>query len=146
MDDEKLKLGYEVKQLSRLMRYDLDRQLSECVPGLTSMQARIIKYLSDHAQEAVYQRDLERKFEIRGPSVTSLLQLMEKNGLIVLSRVSHDARLKRLELTPKAVEINQRIQKSICRHEERIRMGLTKEEVEHFLSILHKIKQNLMEC
>lgn len=143
MEAEERKLGYEIKQLSCLMRHDLDRQLSKCVPGLTSMQARIIGYLSNHTQEPVYQRDLEREFEIRGPSVTSVLQLMEKNGLIVRSHVSHDARLKRLELTPKAVAVNQRIRKGLSEHEKRIREGLTEEEVSAFLSVLSKMKKNL---
>lgn len=143
MDDETLKLGYEVKRLSCLMRQDLDRQLSECIPGLTSMQARIIGYLH-HAKEPVYQRDLEQIFQIRGSSVTSLLQLMEKNGWIVRSHVAHDARLKRLELTPQAMEINRRIQEGIGLHEERVRKGLTAEEIETFLAVIQKIEQNLV--
>lgn len=143
LEDEK-RIGYEVKQLSCLIRYDFETQLSQQEVGVTCMQAWIIGYLSRSGQTPVYQRDLEHEFQIRGSSVTSLLKLMEKNGLIVRSRVSHDARLKRLELTPKAIEIHRKIQESIRQHEERLRTGLTEEEVAVFFSVVHKIKQNLL--
>lgn len=143
MWNESVRLGCEVKKLSRAINYNLEKILSEKVSGLTYMQARVITYLSRHDGEAIYQRDLEKAFQIRGPSVTSLLQVMEKNDLIIRSRVSHDARLKRLELTEKSIQIDQAIEECVVRHEALIRAGLTEEETKTFLSLMQKIEQNL---
>src|SRR5690606_41099126 len=50
--------------------------------GLTSMQGWIIGYLSKHKEQPVFQRDLEKQFNIRRATASGLLQLMERNGLL----------------------------------------------------------------
>ena len=64
------------------------------------MQGWIIGYLYQNRDKEVFQRDIQEQFSIRRSTVTGILQLMEKNGLITRSSVERDARLKKLELTP----------------------------------------------
>ena len=152
MQGKEIRLGCEIRKFARAINQHLEKLLAEKadelghmqVGGLTYMQARVITYLSRNRDRAIYQRDLEQEFQIRGPSVTSLLQLMEKNGLIVRSRVSHDGRLKRLELTKRAIEIDQIIQECVARHEEALRSGLTQGETEQFFFLMQKMEQNLL--
>ena len=80
---------------------------------------------------------------MRRSTATGILQLMEKNGLITRSPVSHDARLKKLTLTPKAIEQHQRIVKGIRTVEERVSQCLTPEERRTFLGLCEKIAANL---
>ena len=75
------------------------------------MQRWVIGYLSEHEGKDVFQRDLEEEFSVRRSTATGILQLMEKNELITREPVSHDARLKKLVLTPKAIEIQKRLLK-----------------------------------
>ena len=102
-----------------------------------------LKVLALDQGRDIYQRDIQEQFSVRRSTATGILQLMEKNGLITRSPVSHDARLKKLTLTPKAVEQHQRIVKGIRTVEERVSQCLTPEERRTFLGLCEKIAANL---
>ena len=68
---------------------------------------------------------------------------MEKNGLITRSSVDRDARLKKLELTPRAIELHERIGRSVRQVEDRIALCLTPEEKQEFIRLCEKIRENL---
>lgn len=91
----------------------------------------------------MFQRDIQEQFSIRRSTVTGILQLMEKNGLITRSSVEQDARLKKLELTPRAIELHERIERSVRQVEERISHCLTPEEKETFIQLCEKIRADL---
>ncbi len=139
-------IGFEVKTLNNLIKrhmddYSRDRGLE----GVTGMQGWIIAYLYHHRDEEICQRDVEREFPIRRSTVTSLLQLMEKNDLIVREPVSYDARLKRLVLTQKAVDNHNAITERIRFMEAQLRKGLSEAEVEEFLRLIRRIQKNAEE-
>lgn len=139
------KIGFEVKILSNLIKRSInDHMIRTGVEGLTGLQAMIIGYIFHHSQTRnVYQRDLENEFNIRRSSVTGVLQLMERNGLITREHVEHDARLKKLELTPEAIKIHNSIKQAIIEVEKKLRKGLSEEELNSFLATLDKIKKNV---
>lgn len=80
---------------------------------------------------------------IRRSTATLILQLMEKNALLTREPVEYDARLKKLELTPKAIAIYERIREKSIEVEERLCRGLSEEEVAFFFSIMDEIRRNL---
>ena len=57
--------------------------------------------------------------------------------------VEQDARLKKLELTPRAIELHERIERSVRQVEERISHCLTPEEKETFIQLCEKIRADL---
>ncbi|PZD95033.1 MarR family transcriptional regulator [Paenibacillus sambharensis] len=137
-------IGFEVKVLATLMKRSFEHDTANTeVDGLTGMQGWIIGYLHMNEGRPVFQRDLEREFNIRRATVTGVLKLMERDGLITREPVDYDARLKKLTLTPKAVELHKRIVERYTAFEKRLRSGLTAEEVETFFTIVDKIKQNI---
>lgn len=139
-------IGLEVKTLSNLFMRQLSAKgpPSEDIP--TGAQGMILRFLVLHQDTRdVFQRDLERAFSIRRPTATGLLQLMEKNGLILRESVPYDARLKRLVLTPKALRLDAEIDQRIRETEALATRGLTPEEIDRFFRLADKIKQNLSE-
>ena len=112
--------------------------------GLTGVQSRVMHYILVHCADGpVFQRDIESAFELSRSTATGILQLMEKNGLITRSSVEQDARLKKLELTPRAIELHERIERSVRQVEERISHCLTPEEKETFIQLCEKIRADL---
>ena len=75
--------------------------------------------------------------------MTTILQLMEKNGLIKKESVSRDARLKKLILTPAAIEMQDRIRFGIDTLEAKMREGISDKDLDIFFSVAEKIKENL---
>lgn len=77
--------------------------------GLTSVQISIIDYIAHNEDKDVFQRDIEKEFNIRRATATSSLKLMEDRNLITRTPVKKDARLKQLKLTPKANNLSKQI-------------------------------------
>ena len=109
----------------------------------TAVHGWVVRHLYDHQDQNVYQRDLETRFSVRRSTMTSILKLMEKNGLIAREPDEQDGRLKKLILTPLAIDIQERMRKEIDQIEAQMRQGLTEEELETFAAIAEKIGQNL---
>lgn len=137
-------IGYEIKTLSNLIkrRFDHSKVISD-VDRLTGMHGWIIGYLCRNRDRDIYQRDLEEQFSIRRSTVTGILQLMEKNGLIVREPVDYDARLKKLVLTSKAIAKNEEITREIEKIEADLAYGLTEKEIDTFLILINKMKKNM---
>ena len=68
---------------------------------------------------------------------------MEKNGFIKREAVDYDARLKKICITPKAVALNDEILEKIKDTEKIILKGISKDELDIFLSVVEKMKANL---
>ena len=137
-------VGFQIRRLSKLVKRLVDRvAFSQGEERTTGMQGWIVGYLFENQDRDIYQRDIQEQFSVRRSTATGILQLMEKNGLITRSPVSHDARLKKLTLTPNAIEQHQRIVKGIRTVEERVSQCLTPEERRTFLGLCEKIAANL---
>ena len=146
MEKEKCHIGAAVNATSRKFHRSLERVASEKTPGsLTGIHSWIIHYIYSHGEEPVYQRDIEKALGIRRSSVTGLLQLMEKNGMIRREAASFDARLKRIVLTKEALAVHEAVGHEIEALEKRACRGMSGEEVELLLSLLERVRENLDE-
>ena len=97
---------YLGKELHRL-DVSIGRSLYQCLIAsgleeLSGTNGRIIRFLSEHENEDVYQRDLEKEFGITRSTASRVITLMAEKGLVTRTGVGHDARLKKLALTEKA--------------------------------------------
>lgn len=138
-------IGYEIKSLSLLIgRYLRERLDKRDLGSVTGIQGMIIGYLYDNANEhEIFQRDIEREFHIRRSTVTGILKSMEASGLVTRESVDYDARLKRLRLTPKAITIHRIVIEELNQVEDKLRTGLSDDEIEIFLRIIDRMKQNI---
>ena len=68
---------------------------------------------------------------------------MEKKGYIQREQVQHDARLKKLTLTPKAIELHHVIMKRITEVEDKLKSGLSEGEIMFFFEVMEKIRKNM---
>ena len=112
---------------------------------MSVMQGWIMGYLYDHKEEEIFQRDIEAQFYIARSTVTCLVKQMEQKGYIARVAVERDCRLKRLCLLEKGEEIHKRFLQNIEKVEEEIREGVSEEELQTFLKVAVKIRNNLEE-
>lgn len=137
-------IGFQIRTLSHLVKRTVDQvAFAEQDDHPTGVQGWILGYLYENQGREIFQRDIQEQFSIRRSTVTGILQLMEKNGLITRSSVDRDARLKKLELTPRAIELHERIGRSVRQVEDRIALCLTPEEKQEFIRLCEKIRENL---
>ena len=111
--------------------------------GLTGTQVQIIYYLANQAQTDIYQRDIEREFNIRRSTATNILKTMEKNELIIRHNVKNDSRLKRIVLSDKSKEMQDVITDFMTENDQKILSTLGTLERHSFVRALKKIPQKL---
>ncbi len=112
------------------------------LPKLTQTQMQIMSYILDHNEE-IYQRDLEKVLNLRRATVSGVLQTMEKNGLIVRVINEMDARSKKIILSEDAKKLFSLKKKKFYEIERKITNNISKEELNNFLIIIKKMKNNL---
>jgi len=105
----------------------------------TRLHHWVIGYLY-HSGNPVYQRDIEQHFDISRSTTSSLISLMEKKGLLRREISKTDARLKRILLTEKAVELSRRHEADMQRIEAMAEGALTPEEKKAFFAMTEKIR------
>lgn len=138
------RIGFEINQCSRIIRRYIDSNaVKSCMDELTGTHGRAIAYFYDNRGKDIFQKDFEKKFDIRRSTASSILALMEKNGLIVREGVPHDARLKKITLTQKAVDIHKELSLVFDKMEEGIAYGISENEMEIFFATIDKIKNNI---
>ena len=136
-------IGFEVHTLHNLIGRAILLCLDKAPEDVTTMHGWMIEYLFNRQDEDVYQRDLEEHFSMRRSTVSRMLQLMERNGLVARASVGSDARLKKITLTPKAIAAHERILKGREKVEQQMNKGISEQELQTFFQVLDKIKANL---
>lgn len=137
-------IGFEIRTLSNLIKRKVDNFVSrKYIDNITGIHSWVIGYIYKNSDKDIFQRDIEEEFSIRRSTATTILQLMEKNNLIVRKSVDYDARLKKIELTDKAIKVHEMVREDILKLEAQLVQGLTKEEISSFFNIIDKIKGNL---
>lgn len=136
-------IGHRIRKLDNMLKRNMQLALSgQGVDELTAMNGFIIQYLHQHADRAVYQRDIEREFRIGRSAVTNILTRMEENGFVYRETDGGDARLKRLTLTEKGENQCRMLRGTIEWLECRQMDGITSQERECLFAILDKIEGN----
>lgn len=133
--------GAYIQRLAKKIKYLADDNLSK--HNITLEQVKIIGFLDIHSNAVVYQKDIETEFGIKRSSVTSIMQNLEKNGLITREGDQSDARIKKVQLTEKGRMLSRLLKDYIESLETVIVTGMTEEEKELFLYLLKKSLNNV---
>ena len=133
---------FSVKTVDNLAKKVLERQAAASGQELTIMHAWIIGFLYN-AKEPVYQRDVEREFKINRATVSGMLTLMEQKGLIRRSSVSHDGRLKRIELTEHGRRQHEERMEHFLRLERTLEEAISPEELSAFFAMTDRLRKTL---
>lgn len=137
-------IGFKIRMLSNLIKRDVEKSRNEI--GITTpkgINGWAISYFFENRDKDIFQKDFESEFSIRRSTASNILKTMEQNGFIERISVPNDARLKKIVLTKKAIDIHTAVMESINKREKRLRKGLTVEEIDLFLQILSKVTANM---
>ena len=138
------RLGFELHRASRMVKRYMDGDATRLyVEKMTGTHGWAVGYFYDNRHRDVFQKDFEQEFDIRRSTASNILSLMEKNGLINRESVPYDARLKKITLTDKALEVQSVVNKSFDRLESTMKKNISDEELSVFFSVLDKVCNNL---
>lgn len=142
--ERKNDIGLAVRKLSNLIKRDVERSKSRLgVDPLSGVNGWAIGYFYENRERDVFQKDFETAFSIRRSTASKILKTMEQKNLIARVSVDYDARLKKIILTDKAVDIHKKIISEIENREKRLRQGISEDELAVFFDVMKKLSENM---
>ena len=134
--------GAWINMLSHKIKMRMNAALSDL--GITGVQSRIMHFILVHCQDGpVFQKDVEDAFSLRRSTTTAILQLMEKNGIIIRESVPYDARLKSLVPTDKAARRDEQVRTRILEIDAMLTRDLSPGQQQLFMEIAAQMARNL---
>ena len=88
------------------------------------------------------QKDIAEAYGIKGPSVTSLIKTMEKNGFITRVKNKNDARSYDVFLTEKGEEVFHQVKKAFFEYDGEFSKKLSDEDKKEFLRLMKIVTEN----
>ncbi len=145
MDNESDKLiSTRLRGLShRIHRFFENSPNKKTIDSITGTHGWIIAFLSCNKGKDVFQKDVEREFDVTRSTASKVIDLMEQKGLVTRERVPCDARLKKLVLTPKAQELSELFEKDRLLLEETLTQGFDDEEKRLLCDFITRMNNNL---
>ncbi|TNH05697.1 MarR family transcriptional regulator [Testudinibacter sp. TR-2022] len=127
---------WQLKNLTLNINKALDHLLQQ--EGLTLSQARVLLLLFD--ENGQNQTSLMKQLQIESSSMTKILDLLERKGLLQRKDNPRDARQKNVFLTKKGHHAEVGIVHLLQQFEHNLLAELSKAEIQQLHHLLHKIQ------
>jgi MarR family transcriptional regulator for hemolysin len=128
-------LGILLNRVAKAWRAELDRRLRPL--GLTRVQWQALLMIA-RADHALTQRELAEGLDIGAPATVSLVDRMERDGLVERSAVPGDRRSKAVRATPASRRLLGRIESTAGTLRREIIGGLSRDELAQLHGLLAK--------
>lgn len=106
---------------------------------LTNTQYKILMFLYRNPGKPIRQIDIEEHFSMTNPSVTGIIQNLEKKGLVQRVPNPDDKRSKLLTLTEQALSMEMELRALGESLEQQVTESLSNEERQQLILLLNKI-------
>lgn len=130
------------KQIHDALEKSINNGMREM--GLTFSQASVLRTLSNASGGQMSMKELEKALHVAQSTTARIVQNMERNRLVDSFGDASDKRIKHIRLTEKGETLNEAARQKKDADEAAIFSGFSAEEKQLFLSMLERVKQNLM--
>ena len=137
-------LAIELKVLNNLIFRDLEKRArltaGDMISGVNGM---IMGYILRQGDREVYQRELESEFGLTRSTISKVVNLMERKGLIERATAEHDARQRMIRLTDRAQELAGIVQEESRLLSSRLLADFEDDEIEILMNYIGRMTQNM---
>ena len=133
-------IGRAVSSAAKVLNRAFTDQLAEA--GGSQHVWLILLALKQERRRA--QQEIAAAVGIEGPTLTHHLDRLEKAGLIERARDPEDRRAVRVELTAAGDELFHRLAAAALAFDERLRAGLTDDEIDTCRRVLARLRENVV--
>lgn len=134
---------FYIKNIAHVLRCQIDQKLA--VYNVTEPQVRLLGHIQGGQSigHEISRKYLSEAMQISGPSVTSLLNSLEKNGLIIRRTGSEDGRTMQIDITEKATDILKGTMEILHDVPDVLLAGFSEGEKGIFLDFLKRVYENV---
>lgn len=137
-------IGFAVRRLSNLIKRDVENsRLKLGLDRVKGINGWAISYFYENRKNDIFQKDFENHFSIRSSTASNILKTMENKGFIKRVSFESDARLKKIVLTDKAIEIHRKITKDIEQREKLLRTNVNDNDLQIFFKVIKQLSENM---
>lgn len=137
------KICFEFVTVTKLIKRYIDNSNGfKSAEKYTGNNIWLLGYMYHNMHHDIFQKDLEETFSVRRSTVSKAINLLVQKGFIKKEPVEYDARLKKLVLTEKALQISEIVTQQVEEAEKKFSSCLTDEEIDQLSGILLKIRSN----
>lgn len=126
--------GFIIHQIEHKIKIKHDASLEK--HGVTLQQSKIIAHLLLNKHLDTFQKDIEKAFNLKSSTITSILNTLENKKLIKRISIKEDRRAKKIVLTESGENLQKNIFKSIESIEEELVKGMTENEKDMLQKLL----------
>lgn len=142
-NEETFSIDFCIKNIGQGIKYTNDKKLAEY--ELTNQQGRLLGAIFNGLRDG---KNLNRKYledvmELKGPSVTSLLNSLEKNGFILRLATKEDGRVRQIIVTEKGKQLVDEMEEVFEATEQKLLNGMTKTEKTELKRLLMMVYENI---
>ncbi len=142
-NEETFSIDFCIKNIGQGIKYTNDKKLAEY--ELTNQQGRLLGAIFNGLRDG---KNLNRKYledvmELKGPSVTSLLNSLEKNGFILRLATKEDGRARQIIVTEKGKQLVDEMEEVFEETEQKLLNGMTKTEKTELKRLLMMVYENI---
>ncbi len=138
-----MEIGMLLWMLNNRLSARCNKELEEI--ELTVSQSEIIAYLIHNEGREVNQRDIEMAFKLMNPTVTGILNRLEKKGFVVRTKSKVDGRYKKVELTESGWELRDKMLEKVTESKKCLFKGLSEAQLNDFGNTLRILINNISE-
>ncbi len=129
----------------------INKRISRTIEGIlqkspfTGSEGQILHFLLEEEDNGniVYQKSIEKEFNLRPSSASEILKRMEQKGYILRVSVPNDARLKKIVATEDARNYAKAVRDGFLNFESLLTNDISDEDLEIFKRIILQLNTNL---
>ena len=142
--EEQIHVNHQIHKMDRTISKLLEMRVKdEGLDEATLMHGWILRYLYEHQEQDIYQKDIEKYFGICRSGVTNIIQALEKKGQVYRASVETDARLKKVMLTEKGKSSLEKLGEIFQKMDADLEDGISEEEIQAFMNVINKVYCNI---
>ena len=143
----KLKLGLDIARINHVISRKVDAAIIHAIDdNLTVSQAHVIDFISMEGDNRdIFQKDLEKIFDIRRSSVSTMISSLEKKGYIRRESIPTDKRINKIVLTEAGIKSHIEVDSDVKKYKENILENFSDEEIELLYDLLERFSKKTKE-
>ncbi len=110
---------------------------------LTGIQAFFLKCIYDNSNKGdLFQKDLEKIFDIRRSSVSTMISCVEKKGYIKRESIPTDKRINKIVLTEEGRKKHEEVDADLKKYKQDLLQDFSDEDIVLLYNMIEKISEN----
>lgn len=141
MESDRTVMMQENRQIHIQMEQMGNRAMAQ--KGLTAIQAQVLLYILNHAEQGVSLTDIHREFRYSMAALSELVKRLREKNYVRVERCARDDRRKLLLGTEKGKEVRAFLNRAISETQDQLYSGFSQEELAALDCLQKKMLRNL---